>query len=237
MIGKVSYVGSLDGLPEFTYTGRYTLQDDGDKNWRIKFLSSGTLKFTKLGTGKGSIDVFCVGGGAGYVRGNGWDEYGYYYPKSFGGGGYTTTKTTTISKGVDIPVVVGAKSANASTGGTVAEAGASTFNGTITAKGGASHGPYKGGNGGSGGAGFDTHEGSSFAGGTNGGNGSGAVGAASQGGGSGQGTTTREFGEPNGTLYSSGGGSNITSAVANSGNGGTDTISAQDGIVIIRNHR
>jgi len=34
---------SSNKLPSFTFTGTYTLVDDGDGNWRIKFLTSGTL--------------------------------------------------------------------------------------------------------------------------------------------------------------------------------------------------
>ena len=47
---------------DFTWTGEagtYQVLDDGDKNWRIKFLSSGTFTPLKNMT----IDVFCVGGG------------------------------------------------------------------------------------------------------------------------------------------------------------------------------
>ena len=54
--------GAAGGLPNFTYSGTYTLIDDGDKNWRIKFLTSGTLVFTSL---SGNIDVFILGGGGG----------------------------------------------------------------------------------------------------------------------------------------------------------------------------
>ena len=59
-------------------------------------------------------------------------------------------------------------------------------------------------------------------------------------GGKGQGTTTREFGEADGTLYASGGGSNLTATVSNSGNGGRNGITSiepADGIVVIRQHK
>lgn len=49
------------GLPEYTYTGAHQLIDDGGGNWRIKFLSSGTLT---LGN-KTKVDAFLVGGGGG----------------------------------------------------------------------------------------------------------------------------------------------------------------------------
>ena len=46
--------------PEISYTGTYALLDDGDGNWRIRFLTSGTLTFVKQNA---TVDVFCVGGG------------------------------------------------------------------------------------------------------------------------------------------------------------------------------
>ena len=55
--------GGGTGMPEYTYTGNASLIDDGGGNWRIKFLTSGTLTFTKLGNAKGGLDVFLVGGG------------------------------------------------------------------------------------------------------------------------------------------------------------------------------
>ena len=47
----------------YTYSGSHEKIDDGSGNWRIKFKSSGTLKFTNLGKWDGKLDVFCVGGG------------------------------------------------------------------------------------------------------------------------------------------------------------------------------
>ena len=47
-------------VPLYTYTGTSILIDDGNGNWRIKFLTSGTLRFAK---NPGQLDVFCVGGG------------------------------------------------------------------------------------------------------------------------------------------------------------------------------
>ena len=35
--------GAVSLRPKFTYNGTYNLLDDGDGNWRIKFLSSGTF--------------------------------------------------------------------------------------------------------------------------------------------------------------------------------------------------
>ena len=53
--------GGGGGKPSFTYTGQYTEVDDGGGNWRIKFLTSGTLKLKN----KITVDVFLVGGGGG----------------------------------------------------------------------------------------------------------------------------------------------------------------------------
>ncbi|MEA5058850.1 MAG: hypothetical protein VB049_02260, partial [Candidatus Pelethousia sp.] len=48
---------------DFTYTGDYALVDDGEGNWRLKFLTSGTFTPKK----DMLIDAFLVGGGgAGY---------------------------------------------------------------------------------------------------------------------------------------------------------------------------
>ena len=54
-------------LPTYAYTGSHTLLDDGDGNWRIKFLTSGTLTFLK---NPGSMDLFLVGGGGGGCNGS-----------------------------------------------------------------------------------------------------------------------------------------------------------------------
>ena len=52
--------------------GTYRVIDDGDKNWRIKFLSSGVFTTLKDMT----IDVFLVGaGGGGSGRGSGDSDW------------------------------------------------------------------------------------------------------------------------------------------------------------------
>jgi hypothetical protein len=80
---------SNNNIPEFTYSGDFQFIDDGDKNWRIKLLTSGTFKFTSIGNAANGIDVFCVGGGGGGSA-------------SGGGGGYTkTTKNVTVKSGID----------------------------------------------------------------------------------------------------------------------------------------
>ena len=60
---RVATLTVQDWKPVYTYTGSAQFIDDGNYHWRIKFLTSGTLKFTSLGNAS-SIDVFCVGGGS-----------------------------------------------------------------------------------------------------------------------------------------------------------------------------
>lgn len=173
--------------PEFTYTGDYTIVDDSDNpisdfanwknNWKIRFLTSGTLTFTNLNGAEGGIDVFLVGGGAAGATGSGTCHGG--------GGGYTLiTKNVSLQKNTPYEIVIGA-------GGNAAAAqGGDTSAFSYTAAGG------KNPDGGSGGGKGGTSS-------TNGGNGASDGGTAH---GTGQGTTTREFGEEAGTLYSPGGG-------------------------------
>lgn len=232
-------------IPKFTYDGSYELIDDEHGNWRIKFKSSGTLTFTSLGNARKGIDVFLVGGGAGGVY---WSST--MAASAGGGAGYTKTqKNVAVTKGTAYTITIGAGSAGKSSSGTgpgstTGNAGGATSafgytaNGGGKAKAGYSYYPEtynynwaEGGNGGSGGA-----AGGNGKGGTDGGNGtSGGVDSPTVG--HGQGTTTREFGEPDGDLYAKGGGTD-TVAVANSGNGGKQGNNAgSSGIVVIRNHR
>ena len=48
-------------LPEYSYSGDNLLINDGNGNWRLKFLTSGTLVFNRIPSNL--IDVFLVGGG------------------------------------------------------------------------------------------------------------------------------------------------------------------------------
>lgn len=230
----------LNTIPEFTYTGDYEIVNDSDEpitvsqdNWKIRFLTSGTLTFTNLNGAEGGIDVFLVGGG-----GNGETIRG----ARGGGGGYTkTVKGVSIAIATPYTVTIGASSGTSSAFGASAN-GAS------------------GANGGSGGGGGGGSSGTPGNGGSNGGNGT--AGNVS-GGGTGQGTTTREFGESTGKLYSGGGGGSAAKAgaagdstagagaafggaakngVANTGGGGGAAYSGTagaggSGIVIIRNVR
>ena len=233
----------LDSAPKFTYTGTYEYIDDGDGNWRIKFLTSGV--FTPLRDIV--IDAFLVGGGGGApIRiSGGWS--------SGAGGGYTRTdKGISLTANAEYPIIVGAGGVGTSGGATSAfgnvasggKNGNSTRNNVID-----------GGNGGSGGGQLkgDT----AYDGGSDGSDGGKSF--LSQHGGVGQGTTTREFGEETGTLYAGGGGayrsSSIfgkgglgggadggTSAMDNTGGGAGGATSDSDtsggsGIVVIRKHK
>ena len=60
---RVATLTVKDPNMTYTYSGTSEKIDDGSGNWRIKFKSSGTLKFTNLGKWDGKLDVFCVGGG------------------------------------------------------------------------------------------------------------------------------------------------------------------------------
>lgn len=225
---------SFNTIPEFTYTGDYEIVNDSDEpitvsqdNWKIRFLTSGTLMFTNLNGAESGIDVFLVGGGAKGLNGttpsNEW--YG-----SGGGGGYTLTKRgVSVQSNISYTITVGAESGNTSAFNTTAK-GASGING------------------GSGGAGgfWNAYSGVIY-GGQDGADGNKhSAGDQSSPGGKGQGTTTREFGESSGRLYSTGGAANrFTNATENTGNGGdggrpgvsNPGYAGGSGIAIIRNHR
>lgn len=215
IISRVSKLIVESYLPKFTYSaGDAGIIEDGDYNWRIKFSSSGTLRFSSLGNASANgIDVFLVGGGGGGGCGSsgGWSGRG-------GGGGYTKTeKLIEIEKDTDYIITVGGggTAAVGASGGTGGSSSAFSY----TANGG-------GHNGGSGGGARveddgDKENGSKGAGkgGSDGSNGGSSVNGP---GGTGQGTTTREFGESAGTLYAGGGGGGAYSStkVGAGGNGG-----------------
>ena len=240
----------------YTYTGDHEKIDDGSGNWRIKFKSSGTLKFTNLGKWDGKLDVFCVGGGSAGGSGN-WDANNGY--GKAGNGGYTKTQKSIqveVNKSYSIVIGAGEQSAFAPGGSTSALG--------VTANGGTKLG------GGSGGGAYGN--GQVYNGGSDGGNGepqnAANIGIDHWGSpGKGQGTTTREFGESTGTLYAGGGGAGgngsaqakggsggggngawnghqPTSGAANTGGGGggmyyglTNVGKGGSGIAVIRNHR
>lgn len=188
--------------PVYEYSGKHEYIDDGDGNWRIKFTSSGKLKWLSKTM---KIDVFGVGGGGGGGGSSGvMNSYG-----GGGGGGYTkTVKPIEIANNQEIDIIIGAGGSPSLAGGTT------TFGNILSVNGGKPGGtssPYgntrggTGGNGGSGGGGAG--EPGNFAGkagsdGQNGGAGTTVEGSVA--GGTGQGTTTREFGEPGGPLHAGG---------------------------------
>ena len=208
---------------DFTWSGSdgtcLVIDDDG-VNWRIKFLSSGVFTPLKDMT----IDAFLVGaGGGGSIAG--------------AGGGYTnTSRLITLLANTEYHITIG-------TGGT---AGSLTANGgtggntsafEITANGG-NGGKHllAGGDGGNGGSGGGNNGGTGGTDGSDGKRNSSNSGSA----GKGQGTTTREFEENTGTLYSSGGDGISDGAAAgadNTGDGGDYRKAGGSGIVIIRKHK
>lgn len=190
--------------------------DDGDGNWRMKFLSSGTFTLSE----DIYVDIFAVGGG-----GNGGKSSGRTVGGGGGGGGYTNTvHTVKLLKGTVYTVAVGTEGGTSS----ITDESGSII---CQAAGGQTANTYVGGNGGSGGAG-----------GASSGNGSGVPGADGASGststsGTGQGSTTREFGEATGDLYAGGGGgaSNdftdnyTTGAEGGGGDGASRSVSATPG--------
>ena len=185
--------------PEISYTGTYALLDDGDGNWRIRFLTSGTLKFTKHTI---TIDVFCVGGG-----GAGSASATYC---SSGAGGKTALGTVTAVQSTEYNIIVGAGAISSGLGGTSSAFG-------ISAVGGSSGSGTTGGSGGTGGSATSAANANGASNGSNGNESGGTVGI-------GQGTTTREFHEATGVLYAGSGGacrSSATEAVGGDGGGGT----------------
>ena len=214
-------------LPAYTYTGSHQLIDDGNFNWRLRLLTSGTLAFSHLGSAESSgAQVFLVGGGGG-AGGFG----------AGGGGGYTRTVTVALATGTGYSIIVGAGGAAGGNAG----GDSSALGQTVSGGRGGGYNFAAGGDGGSGGGGRPYGPG-----GTDGGNGgTGTVGDARGPGGSGQGSTTREFGLPTGTLYSSGGwgmdAAHTQDEAANTGNGGDSNgdngKAGGSGIVVIRNTR
>ena len=170
-----------------------------------------------------SINIFAVGGGqiGGYASSTKSGAKGGY-------GGYTAYKNSIgVSPGQGIAVVVGAggpygKSGSAGYGST----SSASLNGTVlvSAAGGGNRGPSGALGGGSGGGsgGWDDGDGGGWRnggkGGSNGSNGYEPNGKLNSQ--KGQGTTTREFGASNGTLYAGGGGGGWALGNGNAGAGG-----------------
>lgn len=109
-------------IPSFTYSGTYEIVNDSDQkitmstdNWKIRFLTGGTLKFTELNGAANGIDIFAVGGGGG--GGGGCCNWGTSNQGGGGGGGgqiSTKNKVTvdTRSQGYEIRIGAGGTSGN-----------------------------------------------------------------------------------------------------------------------------
>lgn len=209
-------------LPDFAYDGEYEILNDDDEiitespdNWKIRFLTSGTLTFSNLRSAENGIDVFLVGGG-----GKGGSESGSspsYAGGGGGGGGYTkTVSSISVEAGVGYSITIGGS------GGTTSAA----FSTECTASPGKRGSGRSGGNGGSGGGGgaiSSSYGASGGSDGANGGSGSNSYGSWT--GGTGSKITTREFGEEIGRLYAGGGGGgggyhSTTGAKGSGGSGG-----------------
>lgn len=110
MIGRTNCGagGSGGGLPEFTYTGTYMLVDDGDRNWRLKLLTSGIFTPAKNMV----IDVFLVSGGQG-----GFGGYTEYVMGGGYGGSSATHTSVVLTAGAAYAVVIGAGGTGGAPGG------------------------------------------------------------------------------------------------------------------------
>lgn len=230
VVSRIAALTVKSPVMTYTYTGEYEEIDDGNGNWRLKLKSSGLLTITEFGKNwDGCLDIFVVGGGGAGATGTGAQAT---YPNDAGGGGggggYTLTEHAVyMVRGKAYKVTIGNGGAAAEkTGG---NGGSTSFDNLAKASGG-NGGTKSGGNGGCGGGGSaytsassNPRQGIGGNGGSDGGNGT----AGSNGtfgtdgaGGTGQGTTTREFGESTGDLYSGGGAGCGYNRFELSGNGG-----------------
>lgn len=194
---RVATLSVKSTKPVYTYSGSSTFIDDGNYNWRIKFLTSGTLNFSYLGNASSGINIFLVGGGGG---GSSYDTT--WGGGAGGGGGYTTNATFIPALNTNYSITVGAGGSPATARGNT---GGSTTAFGSTANGGQGAQVYTGGAGGSGGGSSWTDAVAwQIAGGSNGGNGA----SGRNSGGKGQGTTTYAFADQTSStkeLYAGGG--------------------------------
>lgn len=220
MIVNAGYRGKVGAaVPKFTYTGQYNIREDGV----VELLTSGTITFLSPAV----IDIFCVGGGAAgsYVKGTVTNA-----GAPGGGGGYTRTALRQSVTG-SYNVTIGAGGIYSTQTASANHGQETSFGSILSAPGGKSRGAvlstnFSGGDGGSGGGGGVSSNSDYGMGGYDGNNGeTGYPTNSSHAGGIGQGSTTREFGEQTGKLYSGGGGGGrylkgATAVVSPGGNGG-----------------
>ena len=212
----------LRTLPSFTYTGSFELVKDDNTiiasgtnkkvvipenyqsysgNWKIRFLTSGTLTLHELGNASIGIDVFLVGGGGG----GGGNSSGACSGGGGGGGGYRVTVRNVAVTQTSYYIKVGA-------GGKAGGYSAANSGGSSEAFGLIANGGMPGSKASKTGAGVGG------AGGANGGNG----GNGKTGGGKNGGNGGYEFDEAvYGTLYGGGGGGGAGNYSSSRGYGGS----------------
>ncbi len=236
----------VNGIKLGTYTGLYKIEEEDSTNWKVKFLSTGTLTLNN----SIDVDLFLVGGGGGGGSDCDSDPGFYCQAGGGGGGGYTNTYK-------DVSLSATSYAINIGSGGGVGSAGGTSYFGdssTYFANGGGAGTSSSGGSGGSGGGSasccrmntsvnFYSTRGNGGSFGSNGA--SCSADCPYQGGssgGAGQGSTTCEFGlgttsscNSGVTVYSKGG--TGSTWIENSGNGGNVSGSGSSGIVIMRNKR
>ena len=255
-------VVSFNAIPEFTYTGNYEIVNDADEpittsqdNWKIRFLTSGTLTFTALNGAGNGIDVFLVGGGGSGGFSGGID--GGNTAGNGGGSGYAIThKNAFVKENEPITVTIGAGGAYPTANRKGNDGGETSFGG-MKAAGGIGGGKQNagGGDGGSGGNGLWADERKPDKRGSDGSDGfntdssnNPGKGQKNKPGPNGETGSTREFGDPSGKLYAYGGFAagpgKATPKDPNTGDGGdaganivTNNGAGGSGIVIIRNAR
>ena len=103
------------GAPTYTYTGTSQLFDEGNGNWRIHFLTSGTFTSNQ----DAAIQIYLIGGGgAGNQKGGG------------GGGGYSANTTgIAMLRNVAYAISIGAGGTTTGAAGSKTTAFGSTGNG------------------------------------------------------------------------------------------------------------
>lgn len=85
------------GTPAFTFTGNYKIENEGQADWKIYFLTSGTLTFTEEPS---RIDVFFVDDcGSGLITA--WSNYDGESGDSGGGNGEWRERKKTGPGGID----------------------------------------------------------------------------------------------------------------------------------------
>ena len=174
----------LHTLPIFTYTGSYQLVTDNDTviasgtnnkvtipssystytgNWKIRFLTDGTLTFHELRSAANGIDAWLVGGGGngGTSYGKQAGNHGYSAGGGGGGGGEMVMKTLNVSESTNYTIDVAASAAKTKAFGYTANPGSvgGSNQGSLSAcdigpnpgAGGTGNGGYAGGAGGRGG--------------------------------------------------------------------------------------